>query len=349
MSFKERMLSKSNSYNFYKDRTEQLLKENEELKKELEELKLEKQTTLRDELFKLYPNSLGFCNWNYMSCYFSDDFEEKLMNVTKNLDEKNKIRYKWYLLRVLAINVMKKDSLFFKHELKNQEEYLKFRQENSGPNEIAGYTFYGQYNLHPFINLNLNTKDRNYIRDKDIIDAGAFTGDTSIPLSDITNKNVYAFEPFDESFELLEKNIKANNIENIVPVKKSLGNRNGERSLYLTGHNFQGITTNPDARDYDQEIKVEEVTIDKFVEENNLDVGYITVDVEGAELDLLAGALNTLKAQRPILNISIYHKVSDFFEIIPWIANLDLEYEFNLLKEQPWPFLADTVVQCRPK
>ena len=128
-----------------------------------------------------------------------------------------------------------------------------------------------------------------------------------------------------------------------------MGNINGERTLYLSGDNVQGITSNENARSYDEEIKVEEVTVDKFVEENNLDVGYITIDVEGAEMDLLEGALNTIKTKRPILTISIYHKVTDFFEIIPWIADLDLDYEFKVIKEQPWPFLGDTVVQCRPK
>ena len=63
-----------------------------------------------------------------------------------------------------------------------------------------------------------------------------------MPLSKLTRANVYAFEPFDESFDLLNKNIEDNNIKNIVPVKKSLGNIVGERSLYLSGSNFQGIT-----------------------------------------------------------------------------------------------------------
>lgn len=349
MGFKEKILSKSNSYNYYKEKNEKLTQENEKLKKELEEIKLEKETTLYEEFLKLYPNSAGFCNWNYMNYYFREDFEEKLHDVTKHLDEKNKIRFKWYLLRSLAVNVLKRKSLYFDHELKAQKNFSEFRLENSGPDEIAGYTFYGKYNLHAFINLNLNTKDRNYLRNKDIIDAGAFTGDTAIPLSPITDKNVYAFEPFEGSFELLEKNVKANKIKNIIPVKKSLGNINGERTLYLAGENFQGISSNPDAREYDQELKVEEITLDNFVEENNLDVGFITIDVEGGELDLLEGALNTIKTQRPILTISIYHKVTDFFEIIPWVADLDLDYEFKILKEQPWPFLADTVVQCRPK
>ena len=91
------------------------------------------------------------------------------------------------------------------------------------------------------------------------------------------------------------------------------------------------------------------MTIDTFVKENDLKVGYITVDVEGAEMDLLEGAVETLKTQKPILTISMYHKVTDFFDIIPWIANLDLGYEFEVVKENPWPFISDTVVKCRAK
>ena len=214
---------------------------------------------------------------------------------------------------------------------------------------IGGYTYYGRYNLHPFYDLNLTDKDKEFLKNKDIIDAGAFRGDTSLPMAHLTNKNIYAFEPFEESYNGLVENIKANDIENIIPIQKSLGNINGERTLYLSGDNVQGITSNEKARKYDHELKVQEVTVDKFVEENDLDVGYITIDVEGAEIDLLDGALNTIKTQRPILTISIYHKVTDFFEIIPWVADLNLGYEFRVIKEQPWPFLGDTVVQCRPK
>ena len=128
---------------------------------------------------------------------------------------------------------------------------------------------------------------------------------------------------------MLNKNIEDNNIKNIVPVKKSLGNIVGERSLYLSGSNFQGITSDQNFREYDEELKVQETTIDRFVEENDLNVGFIIVDVEGAELDLLEGARNTIISQKPILTISIYHRLKDFTEIIPWIANLNLGYEFK--------------------
>ena len=349
MSFKEKILTKSNSYNFYKEQNDKLLKENESLKAELKKLKNERNDGLREEYIKSYSHAGSFCDWSYIDYYFRDDFEDKFKEVTKNLHGQSKNTFKWIFLRVLAVNFISRPSLYFDHELNEQKEFTEFKKANSNKNEIAGFKFEGDYNIHAFIDLHLTEADKEFIKNRDIIDAGAFTGDTSLPLSKITDRNVYAFEPFDDSFELLNKNIADNSIENIISINKSLGNINGERTLYLAGTNVQGLTSKPDIRPYDNEIKVEETTLDKFVEENNLDVGYITIDVEGAELDLLEGTINTIKTQKPILSISIYHSVNDYFEIIPWVANLDLGYEFEVFKEQPWPFLGDTVVQCRAK
>lgn len=349
MTIQEKILSKSNSYNYYKEKNEILVKEIEELKKEIEDLKEEKEISLKDEFLRQYGINAGFCNWNYVNYYFREDFEDRLKDVTKHLDRDSRNTFKWLLLRSLAVNVIKMKSLHFNYERDNQQKFIDFRLKNSAPNEIAGYKYIGRYNVHAFMDTTFTKEDKEFIKNKDIIDAGAFTGDTSIPIAKFTNKNIYAFEPYEESFEILKKNINSNNIKNIVPVQKSLGNKNGEMTLYLSGDNVQGITNNPHARKYDTELKVEEITLDKFVEDNNLDVGYITVDVEGAEMELLEGAVETLKTQKPILTISIYHKVTDFFEIIPWIANLDAGYEFEVVKENPWPFLSDTVVKCRAK
>lgn len=349
MSFKEKILTKSNSYNFYKDQNAKLLEENESLKEELKKLKNNGNEGLRREYINSYSHAGSFCNWSYIDYYFRDDFEDKFKEVTKHLSGNSKNTYKWIFLRALAVNLISRHSLYFDHELNDQKKFTEFAKTNSNENEIAGFKFEGDYNIHAFIDLHLTEKDKEFIKNKDIIDAGAFTGDTSLPLSKITDKNVYAFEPFEDSFNLLNKNIEDNSITNVIPVNKSLGNINGERTLYLSGTNVQGITSNPDIRPYDNEIKVEETTLDKFVEKNDLDVGYVSIDVEGAELDLLNGAVNTIKTQKPILSISIYHSVNDYFEIIPWVANLNLGYEFEVFKEQPWPFLGDTVVQCRVK
>ena len=355
MSFREKVLSKSNSYNHYKKQNQELLEKIESLEKENEKLENELNFLKNDQtasLKKRYANfdSTGsFCDWEYIEFYLSDEYEDKIKEVTKHLPTYAKKIFKWYMLRAMTINMIKRDTLYFNYELDDQKKFTDFKMKNATEDGIAGYKFTGDYNLHPFVKIGLSKGDMEYIKNKDIIDAGAFTGDTSLPLSKRTTKNVYAFEPFKDSFEILKKNISDNNIENIIPVNRSLGNINGERSLFLSGNNVQGITSDATLRSYDNEIKVQETTIDTFVEENNLEVGFITIDVEGAEMDLLEGAVNTIKTQKPLLYISMYHKVSDYFDIIPWVANLDLGYEFNITKENPWTFLADTVVQCRMK
>ena len=355
MSFREKVLSKSNSYNHYKKQNQELLekiesleKENEKLENELNFLKNDQTASLKKK-YANFDSTGSFCDWEYIEFYLSDEYEDKIKEVTKHLPTYAKKIFKWYMLRAMTINMIKRDTLYFNYELEDQEKFTDFKLNNATEDGIAGYKFTGDYNLHPFVKIGLSKGDMEYIKNKDIIDAGAFTGDTSLPLSKRTTKNVYAFEPFKDSFEILKKNISDNNIENIIPVNKSLGNINGERSLFLSGNNVQGITSDATLRSYDNEIKVQETTIDTFVEENNLEVGFITIDVEGAEMDLLEGAMNTIKTQKPLLYISMYHKVSDYFDIIPWVANLDLGYEFNITKENPWTFLADTVVQCRMK
>lgn len=349
-------MSKSNSYTYYKDNYKSLSKENKKLKKKLRKLKKQfgpieskANMTLKEKYDNDYERFSYFCKQDQVDFYFDENFEDKLKEVTQNLDSEEKYFYKYLFLRSLFVNFIRKDNFYTEEEVELQKEFTEFRKNNIEGNKISEFKFTGDYNLHPFIGFSLDETSLNFLKDKDIIDAGAFTGDTSLPLSKLTNANVYAFEPFDESYELLNKNIKDNDIKNIVPVKKSLGNIEGTRRLYLAGNNVQGITSDADFRKYDTELKVNETTIDTFVDENNLNVGFIIVDVEGAELDLLEGAKNTIMTQKPILTISIYHRLKDFVEIIPWIANLDLGYEFKILRESPWSFISDTSVLCIPK
>lgn len=100
-------------------------------------------------------------------------------------------------------------------------------------------------------------------------------------------------------------------------------------------------------RKYDKVLKAKTMTIDEYVEKNNLDVGFIKVDVEGAEQKLIKGALNTIKTQKPIMFLSIYHNVNDFFEIKPLIESLNLGYTFKVSKERPETFIGDTILECR--
>lgn len=365
----EKFLSKSSKFNYYKDNylkfkedylelktksnelnqeNKDLTQENNNLKKLLKEAQNEKNAIVN--IRQNEKNAMSFCNWNYADLYYQDDFDEIFQKMLKDLPPKSKRNFKLIFIRALTAVCMNQKTLFSNEELEEQKRFTEFKINQTSKNKIGEFNVVdGDYNLHSFIDNGLTDEDKEFLKDKDIIDAGAYIGDSTLPLSKITKANVYGFEPFTESYNKLKQNIELNNIKNIVPVNASLSDVNGEISLYLSGDNHQGITNDSTLSQYDKELVVQSRTIDSYVEENNLNVGFIKVDVEGAEQDLLKGAINTIRTQKPILFLSIYHKPDDFFTIKPWIESLDLGYEFKINKEQPWTFIADTILECRPK
>ena len=69
-------------------------------------------------------------------------------------------------------------------------------------------------------------KNINQVKNKNIIDAGGFIGDSAIVFSYYTDKNVYSFEPFLQNYNMILKTIELNKKNNIIPVNMALGNEN---------------------------------------------------------------------------------------------------------------------------
>ena len=81
--------------------------------------------------------------------------------------------------------------------------------------------------------------------------------------------------------------------------------------------------------------KVDIVTLDKFCEDRNIsNIKLIKADVEGMGLDMLLGAENTIRGNRPVLSLSIYHNKEELFGIYQTLKTWNLGYHFivkNLL------------------
>ena len=54
------------------------------------------------------------------------------------------------------------------------------------------------------------------------------------------------------------------------------------------------------------------------------------------ELEAIKGAVNTLKNNKPLLCISIYHTAKDFLFIKPFIESLNLGYTFRIENHNPF-------------
>jgi len=59
-------------------------------------------------------------------------------------------------------------------------------------------------------------------------------------------------------------------------------------------------------------------------------VSFIKMDIEGSELDTLAGARELIRKNAPILAICAYHKQSDLWNIPLFIHDLSPDYGFHL-------------------
>lgn len=374
MNFKTKILSKSNQYNYYKEGYEKYKKKydesvkannvltnklddaNNELKnvnKLNDDLSIQVQKLSSDNkqltsLRRSELNATSFCNKNLVNYIYRDDFPSILSKFVEGLSDETRHEAIRIFSRAIAASFLRENTLFSPEELEEQKKHLEFKEKHVSGTEICGFKFKNNnFNMHCFMNDFLTDDDKEFIKDKDIIDAGAFVGDSSIPFSLLTSKDVHAFEPFKDSYDELVENIEMNNIKNIVSVNASLSNHTGKENLFLSGSNFQGITSDASIRRYDEVLTVNTVSVDEYVEKNNLNVGFIKVDVEGGEQNLIKGAINTIKSQKPILLLSIYHTPDDFFGIKSMIDDLNLGYSFKISKERPWAFLADTILECR--
>ena len=233
---------------------------------------------------------------------------EKSAKVFKTLKDRN-------LYRFLAKS--RNDKAKYEYKLK------KYYNENY-PNRIDVYPL-----EHYFEFLNKDAIET-------VIDGGACNGIHSLLiLQTLPNcKKVYTFEPCYDSFknDLFDTLIKCNN--EIEIVQKALWKENTQLS-FRKELSFKAasavIEKKPNITRPAEVINVEAISIDSFVEKNNIKkIDFIKMDLENAEQEALEGAKSTLVKHRPQLAISIYHSNEQFYVIPLYLSKLLNNYEFRL-------------------
>lgn len=126
-----------------------------------------------------------------------------------------------------------------------------------------------------------------------IVEAGAYIGDMTVPLSRMC-KHVHAFEPNPTSRELLWYNLKLNHCHNVTVWPFGLSNIQGQAGFHFSDPDNPGSAMYS-AEPGDCELR----SLDSVLKGAQVDL--IKADVEGMEVPLLAGAVDTLTQWKPIL------------------------------------------------
>ncbi|MEI6764172.1 MAG: FkbM family methyltransferase [Bacteroidota bacterium] len=167
------------------------------------------------------------------------------------------------------------------------------------------------------------------VEDNDVvIDGGACWGDTALYFANkAENTKVFAFEFVPSNIELFNKNIALNQNTNIELVNLALSGESG-KSYNIIDNGASSYFTEEKT---DNSITISTTSIDDFVDTHKVTkLDFIKLDIEGAELDTLKGAINSIKKFRPKLAVAVYHNPVDFYEIPEFIIKLNLGYELYL-------------------
>ena len=215
------------------------------------------------------------------------------------------------------------------YEIEPHDGYWQYKKYKLPVNFFCKNVFVGKYGLHKLKTLAKMCKD------SVIIDAGGCICDSALIFREFCPDNkIISFEPGKKNYEWGLKTIELNNLDNIIYENMALG---AEKKILFMSENSYNIGAQAIIGDCASNQKhngqaCQAISLDEYVKEHNLKVGLIKTDLEGFEQQFLEGAINTIKEQKPILLISIYHNYHDFYKIKPWIESLNLGYKFDFFR-----------------
>ncbi len=177
--------------------------------------------------------------------------------------------------------------------------------------------------LHPHSGkINILQEEINCLKtfinpDDVVIDIGAYTGDTAMPLAIVTGTSgaVLALEPNKYVFKVLEKNAALlRHKGNIIPLPFAATPTNCEMEFEYSDSGFcnggfhEGISKWKHGHAY--KLKVEGKNLVAYLKENHSDllsrIRYVKVDAEGFDCTVLESISEIIETQKPFIRVEVF-------------------------------------------
>jgi FkbM family methyltransferase len=272
---------------------------------------------------------------NYLSRLSKKERQDLIDNLKKDQPLSGQQEIEQLLFRqeyILRHNLLEQKKLWSEQELEEQRicagESKKIRKKikKFHIKTYSSEAFYGLSGLR-WLPDHKKTSLENGI----FLDIGAYDGDSSLAFYyRFRPEKIYALEPEENNFQRLKENCRILKKDTIIPVKSGVSDK--KKKAFLSQED-----TNSKIKNNNRGEEIEITTIDNFVEKERIKkVDLIKMDIEGEETNAILGAENTIKKNKPILAISIYHRPEDFFKIKSELEKLVPEYKFIIKKANPF-------------
>ena len=171
-----------------------------------------------------------------------------------------------------------------------------------------------------------------------IVDIGAQSGLYTLFAKYLPMSNFYAFEPFADTYKLLNENIAFNNITNVTTYNMGLSNVKGDAILNTSiSHNgLHTIGSHPIRFNDVLPVKITVDTLDNIFYETDTPVHFIKIDTEGWEYFILQGGEKTIKKYKPFIQI-------EWFEPNMAQCNVNM-HDFNRYIAEQLEYKVDTKI-----
>lgn len=138
------------------------------------------------------------------------------------------------------------------------------------------------------------------------LDVGAQMGYLSLAMATAADRRtvVHSFEPESNNAARLRENVALNSLSNITLHQTAVSTVDGSLKLYLSNDRNAGThsTVFIESNVSSEFVEIPSITLESFAREKRLSsIDLIKIDVEGAEIDVINGALTVLKQHKPLV------------------------------------------------
>lgn len=296
-----------------------------------------------------FTNTIDWARFGILLAQFQDQFAGISQALYEFLEQEEKEEFlKWFLLKWGEINILPQSEIDeYDRKYASYDHYRWGKRKINGIETIVvdlqeqyGFDFAldrdyktvadGAWLLCDFLHDQYSFK-KTHVREKDvIIDAGAYLGESALFFAHQLRGQctVHSFEISPPNYQTLLDNLAINGLKNIHPNRLALSDKSGEQFVFT--HDRGKSSVDRKVGGTSDMCTVETVTLDDYVARHTLErVDFIKMDIEGAEMATLRGAVQTIKQFKPRLAISIYHLPEDTVSIPRIIKELVPEYHFH--------------------